>query len=84
MNSVTRLLFVSGARRLGLTCEQITELLPIWGGTNCGAASERVGRLVDDKQAEKAVRIAELQAFAAQLDDVRAERGLAGAGAMPG
>ncbi len=70
--SATRLLFVTRARRLGLTCDQITALLPVWDGTNCAAASERVGRLIDDKQAEIATRITELQAFAAQLDEVRA------------
>ena len=70
--SATRLLFVTRARHLGLTCDQITELLPVWDGANCAAASERVGRLIDDKQAEIAARIAELQSFADQLDDVRA------------
>ena len=60
------------ARHLGLTCDQITELLPVWDGTDCAAASERVGRLIDDKQDEIAHRIAELQGFAAQLDEVRA------------
>jgi DNA-binding transcriptional MerR regulator len=70
-DSATRLLFVARARRLGLTCEQITELLPVWDGTNCAAAGERVARLIDDKQVEIATRIAELQAFATQLEDVR-------------
>ena len=70
--AATRLLFVTRARRLGLTCDQITELLPVWDGTDCAAASERVGRLIDDKQVEIAARIAELQDFTAQLDDVRA------------
>ena len=57
---------------MGLSCEQITELLPIWDGTNCAAAHERVGQLIEDKQAEIAERIAELEGFAAQLDAVRA------------
>lgn len=70
--SATRLLFVTRARRLGLTCDQITELLPVWDSTNCAAAGERVGRLIDDKQAEIAARIAELRSFSAQLDEVRA------------
>jgi DNA-binding transcriptional MerR regulator len=70
--SATRLLFVTRARRLGLSCDQITELLPVWDGANCAAASERVGHLIDDKQAEIATRIADLHDFAAQLDDVRA------------
>ena len=57
---------------MGLSCEQITDLLPIWDGTNCAAAQERVGQLIDDKRAEIAERIEELQRFAAQLDMVRA------------
>lgn len=71
-NSATRLLFVSRARRLGLSCEQIAELLPVWGGTNCASAHDKVSRLIDDKQAEIASRIEELADFAAQLDTVRA------------
>ncbi len=70
-DAATRLLFVARARRMGLSCQQIAELLPVWGGTNCAGAHERVGRLVDDKQAEIASRIAELREFAAQLDRVR-------------
>ena len=66
-DAATRLQFITRARRMGLSCEQITDLIPVWAGTNCGAAHERVGRLVDEKQAE----IAELQEFAAQLDVVR-------------
>jgi DNA-binding transcriptional MerR regulator len=71
-DSATRLLFVTRARHLGLSCDQISALLPVWDGTNCAAAGERVGRLIDGKQTEIAARIAELQAFAAQLDDVKA------------
>lgn len=70
--AATRLLFVTRARRMGLSCEQITGLLPIWDGSNCSAAQQRVETLIDDKQAEIAARIAELHQLAAQLDDVRA------------
>jgi len=66
-----RLLLISRSRRMGLSCEQIAELLPTWDGTNCAGAQERVMRLIDDKQAEIATRIKELRAFARQLDDVR-------------
>ena len=69
--AATRLLFISRARRMGLSCEQIIELLPIWDGTNCAGAHSRVGQLIADKQAEIAERIAELEGFAAQLDTVR-------------
>ena len=67
-----RLRFITRARRMGLSCEQITALIPVWAGTNCGAAHDRVGRLVEEKQAEIAERVAELQQFSAQLDAVRA------------
>ena len=67
-----RLLFIARARRMGLSCEQITELIPVWAGTNCGAAQDRVVRLIEEKQAEIADRVAELEQFSAQLDTVRA------------
>ncbi len=70
-DSATRLLFVTRARRLGISCEQIAELLPIWGGANCRSAHERVSHLIYEKQAEIAARIQELTALASQLDDVR-------------
>ena len=71
-DAVSRLLFVARARRMGLSCEQVAELLPIWGGTNCSSAHQRVGELVDAKRNEIAERIAELEHFAAQLDAVQA------------
>ena len=71
--AAARLLFVARARRMGLSCGQISDLLPVWGGTHCAPARERVGQLIDEKQAEIAERIAELQGFADQLDAVRAE-----------
>ena len=67
-----QLLFITRARRMGLSCEQITSLLPVWAGTNCGAAHERVEQLITEKQAEIAERIADLQQFAAQLAAVGA------------
>ena len=58
---------------MGLECHQISELLPIWDGTNCQAAHERVTELIEAKKAEIAERIVELQRFVEQLDSVRAE-----------
>jgi DNA-binding transcriptional MerR regulator len=69
----SHLLFVARARRLGLSCEHITELLGVWGGADCVSAHERVLGLIEEKQAEIASRIAELRAFPRQLDEVRAE-----------
>jgi DNA-binding transcriptional MerR regulator len=71
-DAAARLLFISRARRMGLSCDQVSELLPVWAGTNCGAAHERVRELIADKKADIAARIAELENFAAQLDLVRA------------
>jgi len=71
-DAAARLRFITRARRMGLSCDQITELIPVWAGTNCGAAHERVSRLVDEKQEEIAQRIAELRQFSAQLTAVRA------------
>ena len=70
-DAATRLLFVTRARKLGLACEQIVELLPIWDGTNCTSTHDEVSRLIDDKKVEIADRIKELTTFAAQLDSVR-------------
>jgi DNA-binding transcriptional MerR regulator len=70
--AATRLVFITRARRMGLNCDQIVDLLPIWDGTKCEAAHERVTRLVHDKRSEIAERIAELEQFAEQLDAVQA------------
>jgi DNA-binding transcriptional MerR regulator len=70
--AAVRLLFVTRARKMGLGCDQIAALLPIWAGTNCEAAHQRVVTLIDEKKGEIAARIAELEAFASQLDEVRA------------
>ncbi len=72
-DAATRLLFVHRARRMGLSCDQITELLPVWDGANCSAAQERVSRLITDKQAEVADRISDLRDFATQLDQIAAQ-----------
>jgi DNA-binding transcriptional MerR regulator len=68
----TQLLFITRSRRLGLTCDQVADLLPLWAGVDCSSAHARVSQLVDDKQVEVAARIAELTAFAAQLDEAKA------------
>jgi DNA-binding transcriptional MerR regulator len=70
--AASRLLFITRARHIGLSCDEISELLPIWDGTNCASARGRVDELIERKQSEITERIAELQGFAAQLDSVRA------------
>src|SRR5262245_56203703 len=68
--AANRLLFITRARRMGLTCEQIAEVLPIWDGVTCGPAHDQIARLVEDKRSEIAERIRELERFAEQLDEV--------------
>lgn len=70
-DDASRLLFITRSRRMGLSCEQILELVPIWDGVNCAAAHERVGQLIEDKRAELTERIGELRRFRSQLDAVR-------------
>jgi DNA-binding transcriptional MerR regulator len=69
--AAARLVFVARAKRIGLTLEQIAEVLPIWDGVNCAATHEQMTRLVDAKRAEVLERVRELQRFAEQLDEVR-------------
>jgi DNA-binding transcriptional MerR regulator len=69
--AAARLLFVTRAKRIGLTLEQIAEVLPIWDGVNCAATHEQITRLIELKKAEVQERIGELQRFAEQLDEVR-------------
>jgi DNA-binding transcriptional MerR regulator len=69
-DSLARVLFVTHAKRIGLTLEQISDLLPIWGGVNCPATHDQISRIVESKRLEVLDRIEELQAFAEQLASV--------------
>jgi DNA-binding transcriptional MerR regulator len=69
--AAAQLLFITRGRRMGLSCEQLTDLLPVWNGTNCVGAHERVSELVREKRAEIRDRIAELERFDIQLEAVR-------------
>ena len=69
--ATARLLFVTRAKRIGLTLEQIAEVLPIWNHVNCAATHDEITRLVDEKRAEVLERVHELERFAAQLDEIR-------------
>ena len=68
----SRLRFVARSRQLGLTCDQVAELLPAWAGVDCVSAHTRVSQLIDEKRVEISARIAELSAFADQLDEAKA------------
>jgi DNA-binding transcriptional MerR regulator len=69
--AAARLLFVTRAKRIGLSLEQISEVLPIWNGVNCAATHDEIVLLIDTKRTEVLERMRELQRFAEQLDEVR-------------
>ena len=69
--AATRLLFITRGKRLGLSLDEIAELVAIWDGTNCGATQERLSALLDTKRVEIADQIRELEHFADQLADVQ-------------
>lgn len=69
--AVARMRFVTRAKRIGLTLDQIAEVLPVWDGVNCAATQDEITRLIDLKRAEVRERVRELERFAEQLDDIR-------------
>jgi DNA-binding transcriptional MerR regulator len=79
--TVERIRFIARAKQLGLTLDEITELVALWEGDHCAPVAGRLGGLVEDKIRETHHRIAELVKFAADLQ--RARAGLAAAGNGP-
>ena len=68
----TRLLFITRARNLGLSIDQIAAMLGIWDGNNCTTTRTHLAALIDTNLDELAQRIADLEAFAAELRVARA------------
>lgn len=66
-----RLRFIVRGKRLGLSLEQIAELLGVWDGSNCATTKDHLCQLLDEKQTEIAAHISELRRFSEQLGDVR-------------
>lgn len=70
--AVDRLRFIARGKRLGLSLDEITELVDLWDGDRCAPVAHRLRALVGEKLRETDDRIAELAAFAAELRAVRA------------
>ena len=68
--SLARVAFVTHAKRIGLTLEQISGLLPVWNGVNCPETHDQISKMVESKRLEVLARIEELQAFAEHLGTV--------------
>jgi DNA-binding transcriptional MerR regulator len=70
-DAAIRLQFVTRAKRIGFSLEQIAGLLAAWDGVHCATTHEEVRRLVDSKRVEVIESIRELERFVEQLDHVR-------------
>ncbi|MDQ1510393.1 MAG: hypothetical protein QOG50_2237 [Actinomycetota bacterium] len=66
-----RLRFIVRGKQLGLSLEQVGELLGVWEGTNCATTQEHLLSLLDEKQAEVTAQIGELRRFSRQLREVQ-------------
>lgn len=66
-HTLARLAFISRAKQLGCSLEEITDLAGIWDGERCGPVQRRFHDLVTAKLAAAERQIAELTAFADQL-----------------
>ena len=70
--SLDRLSFISKAKRLGLSLDEVRELAVIWDQDECAPVQKRLAGLVAERLTETQDRIAELVTFGAQLQAVAA------------
>jgi DNA-binding transcriptional MerR regulator len=68
-DAVERLAFVARAKQLGCSLEEITDLLAVWDGKQCGPVQHRFHELVTEKIRGTHAQIAQLLAFGAQLQE---------------
>jgi DNA-binding transcriptional MerR regulator len=68
--AIARLSFIARAKALGLSLEEIAGLAVLWDGDRCAPVQDRLRRLLADRQTAVQAQLAELVAFAAQLDGV--------------
>jgi MerR family transcriptional regulator, copper efflux regulator len=65
--ALDRLAFIARAKQLGCTLEEITDLVSIWDGQQCGPVQRRFHELITDKIRAAEAQVVEVNAFAAQL-----------------
>ncbi len=65
-----RLRFIARAKRLGLSLDEIRDLVQIWDGGNCSATRAHLSHLVVHKIAETRDHVEELATFERQLEIV--------------
>ena len=71
-DTVNRLAFIARAKQLGCSLDEITDLLAIWDDDRCAPVQRRFHELVTEKIGATQAQIAELVAFAAQLQTAAA------------
>lgn len=69
---IDRLRFISRAKQLGCTLEEITELAIAWDNDECAPVQHRLASLVGHKITETQARITELVQFATELQTTAA------------
>ena len=71
-HTLNRLAFIARAKQLGCSLEEIIDLAAIWDGESCGPVQRRFHQLVTTKIGAAQAQMAELTAFAAQLQSAAA------------
>jgi DNA-binding transcriptional MerR regulator len=66
-HTLGRLAFISRAKQLGCSLEEITDLAAIWGGDHCAPVQRRFHELITDKIRSAQGQIVELTTFVSQL-----------------
>lgn len=74
-SDVDSLLFVSRAKRLGLSLDDITELLVLLDEEECGPVQQRMRSLVSERIVQAQDQLADLVEFTGQLQQVAARLG---------
>lgn len=72
-SAVDRLAFITSAKAMGMTLDDIRDLLQAWQTGVCAEVRTQLTPLVDQRLADTEQRIAELTAFAQRLHIVRSE-----------
>lgn len=71
-DELVRLRFIARAKSLGLSLDEIRELVSVWDGGQCASVKVRLAELIAERSREVAARIGELGAFDAELIRARA------------
>jgi DNA-binding transcriptional MerR regulator len=71
--TLSRLAFITRAKQLGCSLEEITDLVEVWDGERCGPVQRRLHELVTAKLHDTDRQLTELAVFAGQLRAAAAE-----------